>query len=306
MKKLVLFGKYYIFLMVLSIMAVQITWAAEIDLLNLANLQVSDTSLGTNLIVKEDSSGVKYIVGSNNIGQFLAPVNVPMESEVQISGYFRCCYASIEIFLLADEEQIKLLFYPYNDSTTLSGNALTTTSKDESSAAISGYNTVRLALTGGEAKVYINDVFSQKVTLRNPNVVFTQIKVNDIGTDDSREMLYNIKAGGNVSTVCSTIPTGANTASTHYDEGFDAGKQACISNPASCSITVSGGDISCPTTNSGDGIQLPTIAPNLNLHIPTIEYQSLGGKMNLWVDLQFTTTDDGKMWWILDDYGVNP
>ena len=268
---MVLFGRYSTFLVVLSIIAVQITWAAEVDLLNLADLQVSDTSLGTNLIVKEDSSGVKYIVGNNNIGQFLAPINVPMESEVQISGYFQCCYASIEVFLLADEEQIKLLFHPYSNSTTLSGNALTTTSKDESSAAISGYNTVRLALTGGEAKVYINDVFSQKVTLRNPNVVFTQIKVNDIGTNDRTEMLYDIKAGGSVSTVCSS------------------------SNPV-----VSTNDVAV-TSN-----QLPTIAPNLNLHIPTIEYQSLGGNMNIWVDLQFTTTDDGKMWWVLDGYGVNP
>lgn len=51
--------------------------------------------------------------------------------------------------------------------------------------------------------------------------------------------------------------------------------------------------------------QLPTLAPNLNIHIPTIEYQSLGEKMNLWVDLQFSTTDDGKMSWVLDNYGIN-
>jgi hypothetical protein len=71
------------------------------------------------------------------------------------------------------------------------------------------------------------------------------------------------------------------------------------------------GGVSCPNSNSGTVLpilnsQLPTIAPNLNLHIPTIEYQSLGGNMNIWVDLQFTTTDDGKMWWVLDDSGVNP
>ena len=69
------------------------------------------------------------------------------------------------------------------------------------------------------------------------------------------------------------------------------------------------GGVSCPNSNSGTVLpisnsQLPTIAPNLNLHIPTIEYQSLGGNMNIWVDLQFTTTDDGKMWWVLDDSGV--
>ncbi|EDN67041.1 secreted protein [Beggiatoa sp. PS] len=51
---------------------------------------------------------------------------------------------------------------------------------------------------------------------------------------------------------------------------------------------------------------LTVISPDLTIHIPNADYQSLGGTMNLWVNLKFTPTDDGKMWWILDSYGVNP
>jgi hypothetical protein len=68
-----------------------------------------------------------------------------------------------------------------------------------------------------------------------------------------------------------------------------------------CTTNPTVGD-STPVASS----QLPTIAPNLNLHIPSIDYQSLGGTMNLWVDLKFTPTDDGKLWWVLDNYGTNP
>jgi hypothetical protein len=51
--------------------------------------------------------------------------------------------------------------------------------------------------------------------------------------------------------------------------------------------------------------QLPTISPNLSIHIPSAEYQSLGGTMNLWVDLQFISNPDGKLMWELSNYGVN-
>jgi hypothetical protein len=68
-----------------------------------------------------------------------------------------------------------------------------------------------------------------------------------------------------------------------------------------CTTNPTVGD-STPVASS----QLPTIAPNLNLHIPSIDYQSLGGTMNLWVDLKFTPTDDDKLWWVLDNYGTNP
>ena len=51
---------------------------------------------------------------------------------------------------------------------------------------------------------------------------------------------------------------------------------------------------------------LPSIALNLDLHIPSVEYQSLAGKMNVWIDLKFMSTDDDQIWWKLDGYGVNP
>ncbi len=187
--------------------AVQAVSAAEIDLLNLANLEEGDTSLGTNLIVKVDDTGKKFVVGNNNLGQLLAPVSLPMESEVNISTYLYI--GNPELFLLADEYQVKLTLHNNGGSySKLTGNALTSSSQDASSAWIDGYNTVRVAMTGGEVKIYVNDVFSQKATLRDENITFTQIKLNDIGTNPSYEALYEFKAGGNVTTVAPPISAG--------------------------------------------------------------------------------------------------
>lgn len=182
--------------------------AAEVDLLNLANLDEGDTSLGRNLIVKVDKAGKKYVIGNNALGQLLAPVKLPMESEVNISAHLNSGGAfpftgQLELFLLADEYQVKLIIIPWGGKySTLTGNALTATSQDASSAWVDGYNMVRVALTGGEVKVYVNDVFSQKATLRDENITFTQIKLNDIGTNPDYEALYEFKAGGNVTTIC--------------------------------------------------------------------------------------------------------
>ena len=252
--------------------------------------------LGEAIVVKSytNDSGelVKYITsqkGEDAAALSIEPIKAAREFEVILE------VNNSSIFLLSisnNETKIDLSFYS-NCWATLGNNNEARCTKTSTEV-----HTIKLKVKDGVVKSYINSDFFQTHALEQPDAIFTKIQISEIGNDDA---IYFIK-GSNLNGSPNTAPDIEGS----YGDGFNAGKQTCISNPASCGITVSNGGASCPTTNSGDGIQLPTIAPNLNLHIPTIEYQSLGGKMNLWVDLQFTTTDDGKMWWILDDYGVNP
>ncbi len=252
--------------------------ATEINLLNLANKNENDTSLGDRVIVKLDaSSGEKYLTGNNSDGQLLATVNLPMESEVNMRFYLASISYDLKLFLLADEYQIKLKLNPMGRSyNQLSGNALTASTDDASGAWENGYNKVRLVLTDGEAKVYINDVFSQKATLSDPNLVFTQLKVNSIDPLHSngsiKTAIYEIKAGGNVTTACSinsSTPTNVNT-----------------------------------NGNNSTGSTTAIIGSNLNIHIPNASYHTLLDTMNLWVDLQLVPSTDDSLMWRLSNYGV--
>jgi len=133
----------------------------------------------------------------------------------------------------------------------------------------SGYdfNEIKIIARNGVANVYTNgQVYGNPVNF-DPGIVFERVAIEGITADDR---ISEVKVRG-IQTTCATNPTSGNGTVT-------------------------------PVASS----QLPTIAPNLNMHIPSLEYQSLGGKMNLWVDLKFTPTDDDKIWWVLDNYGVNP
>ncbi|MDM8560079.1 hypothetical protein [Candidatus Parabeggiatoa sp. HSG14] len=57
---------------------------------------------------------------------------------------------------------------------------------------------------------------------------------------------------------------------------------------------------SCPVGNSG------IVSPNLNIKIPSLNYQSLTGTQNIWVDFEYLgTNSEGKHIWGLKNYGVN-
>ena len=46
-----------------------------------------------------------------------------------------------------------------------------------------------------------------------------------------------------------------------------------------------------------------TITPNLDIHLPSLNYQSLTGALNLWVDLEFYGREEGNLLWKLKGYG---
>jgi len=257
----------------------QVTIAAEIDLLNLDSRSVGDTSLGDHVIVSQDTdTSAKYITGNDGaVGQMLAPINMPSGSEVRMK--VKLYLADLKLSLLADEYQIALSLE--GTSTSLSGNALTKSASDIGHAWVSGgHNVIKLALIGSEVKVYINDVFSQKATLVNPNLAFNQLKLNGIKPTtryDGYVAIYELKAGGNVTTAAS-CPSGSSTTTT----------------------PISG------TTNTGD---LPQISSNLDIKIPRGLYSQSGGlftpagSIPVWADLKYNA---GGNYWTLSGAGVLP
>jgi len=53
-------------------------------------------------------------------------------------------------------------------------------------------------------------------------------------------------------------------------------------------------------------LETVTIAPNLNINIPHVDYTFPDGTQNLWVNLQFVPSNDGRLMWQLNNYGINP
>jgi hypothetical protein len=83
---------------------------------------------------------------------------------------------------------------------------------------------------------------------------------------------------------------------TDIDNAIEQGKQICKNNPSSCGINVA------TTTNEGTG----TVSESLDIHMPSLNYTTLLGTQNIWVDFKYSGMNfEGKHIWELKDFGVN-
>ncbi|MBF0232683.1 MAG: hypothetical protein HQK65_06550 [Desulfamplus sp.] len=104
-----------------------------------------------------------------------------------------------------------------------------------------------------------------------------------------------------------------------YSDEFQAGMQKCINDPASCGIPVGHGGFTQADLDakydagynagisvcSSDDCTPPSLSAGLDLHIPDVNYKPLGGNpMNLWIDFEFYSEDNGFYLWLLKDFGV--
>jgi hypothetical protein len=103
----------------------------------------------------------------------------------------------------------------------------------------SAWNHLRLSVADGEAKLYINDVFLDKVTPNNPDASYTNLVIDGIRNVDGI-------TGVGVKGAEATPPSNSGD----FDSGKQAGIQQCVNDPASCGITVSAGDSG--TSTGGD------------------------------------------------------
>jgi hypothetical protein len=168
-----------------------------IDLLNLDNYaEGASLPYGENLIVKMvETTGEKYIVGkSSGLGKLKFPVKLTGDFEVSFKVFNVLKYYNtwFNFFLTAGEHQLNVTFSG-DGNTKLTADSQSG-GGDASDAFIRGKsNTFRLAISNNIAKLYINDVFSQKVTL-TPNLIYTQLIAIGI---ESQDAVYDLNINGN-------------------------------------------------------------------------------------------------------------
>jgi len=206
---------------------------AETDLLNLSAYQEGDTpTYGDNIIMEQDeNTEVKWIscppTALEN-GKITFPVNLSGDFEVfiRISPGYYDFQAGEELFLISDEYRIKLSL---SDLEIQAGD---TTDDLGESDAWQEVNDIRLSIINNIAKVYLNDVFDGKITLK-PNQVYNKLSIQNIDNNTSAGVtrIYDLKISGGTATTTTpetttpennTTTTPIPTTSTNCNAKYDA------------------------------------------------------------------------------------
>ena len=145
---------------------------SESDFLNLPAYNEGDT-LGENLIVGVDEvSQTKWISGHTGDGSLtVEPVALSDEFEIAVRTVPESA-TDTHIFLVSGEDKIELKF-------NCCGAHLNNTAGGGSWRSFD-VNVMRLYVNGTVAKLYVNDVFYQKVTLTKADLTYTQITISDL------------------------------------------------------------------------------------------------------------------------------
>jgi hypothetical protein len=188
---------------------------ANTDLLNLsAYSEGAALPYGENVIVgQEEGSTIKWVTGNGvEDGRLKFPVNISGDFELFLKVKFVKNWSSDyarKLFLTADEYQITLTFF--SSGVSLRADQILGPS-DQSNAWRAGQiNTVKLSVKGNVAKLYINDVFSQKLTdlkqgLTYSLLLFAGLKKNN--------QLYELKIDGSSGATPTPISSGGESGST--------------------------------------------------------------------------------------------
>jgi hypothetical protein len=151
---------------------------------------------GENLVVKESEYGQKYVscTSPDRLGILEHSVNLSGEFEVVINADFKEGNWSKKILLTAGDSEL--------DQLTVSFPAYSINFGDNSSSnnwiEYSSINTLRLSVKDGVAKLYINDYFRGKLTLSNPDTIYTKLLINGITNNDR---LFEVKGRNITGTV---------------------------------------------------------------------------------------------------------
>jgi len=185
---------------------------ANTDLLSLStHTEGATPSYGENVTIgMVENTGVKYVTATpDNSGKLKFPVslsgNFEVEFKVLNSGSIS---GQIDFFLTADEHKIFVHFARYG---SIKLTADSQSGDGDASGAFIEYqsNAFRISISNNIAKLYVNDVFSQKVTL-TPDLTYTQILMGGIEPADS---VFALSISGSAS-VADTGNTGACTGNT--------------------------------------------------------------------------------------------
>jgi hypothetical protein len=154
---------------------------AQTDLLKLDSYKEGDiASYGENIVVKQDEkTGIKWISrGVDTIGS--GTIKFPMNLSGDFELFIQIYSAGSEVMLLtSDEYRIKLDWYFHRGSLENLAAGKDKVDLNQSDAAKDGINKIRFSVVNNVAKVYMNDVFDGKITLK-PDLGYTQLIIQDI------------------------------------------------------------------------------------------------------------------------------
>ncbi len=143
-----------------------------------------------------------------------------------------------------------------------------------------GYNNTLISLKSGAADAIGNGCGVTGESFFNGSI-------DDIRIYDRALTQTEVKELHQETTSCTDANTDGSTA---------AGIAQCKANPASCGIDTSGGSV---TGESG------TVSANLDIYMPSLNYTTLLGTQNIWVNLNFSHEESGQFYWTLKNYGSN-
>jgi hypothetical protein len=171
---------------------------AQTDLLKLDSYKEGDIpSYGENIVVKQDEkTSIKWISqGVDTIGS--ATIKFPMNLSGDFELFIQIYSAGNEVMLLSsDEYRIKLdWYYDYGRLDYLAAGK-DRVSLDQGDASKNGINKIRFSVVNNVAKVYMNDVFDGKITLK-PDLVYTQLIIQDI---KEKTQIYALTSSGSPTT----------------------------------------------------------------------------------------------------------
>jgi hypothetical protein len=184
---------------------------ANTDLLNLsAHSEGAALPYGENIVVGQDEhSSVKWVTGNGvEDGRLKFPVNISGDFELFMKVKFASSWSDIyKIFLTSEEYKIEFVFGSIIALSFGKENAY-----DESGAWRKGNtNELKLSVKGNVAKLYINDVFSQKLTTLKPGLTYTLLLFDKWLKNDQ---LYELKIGGSASATATPISSGGGECGT--------------------------------------------------------------------------------------------
>ncbi|MEY3218993.1 MAG: hypothetical protein RIT27_350 [Pseudomonadota bacterium] len=264
--------KHY-FMAAAVLISSQIAFAAEepkfTDPINLSSL-TSGSSAGNGLIVRQFDNGGNFLSAKEkSSGSLKVPINLSGKFEVQIAVFPGTFGNGIFVHLTAaDDSKISIETQrAWVGFTGKYAGVFKQATYNPEGWSDTGWNVLHLLVDAGVAKLYINDIFLDKINLNSPNATFTNLLIPTITDKDGI-------AGIGVKQLSGTTTGGTTTGG-----------------------TTTGNNCSSPVT----------LDANLNMKIPNATYQpALGNPMNLWANFQFVPSSDGSMTWKLSNYGVNP
>jgi len=200
---------------------------------------------GTNVVVGQDEqTGKKYVTGVDGKGVLNIPVDLKEDFDIVVKlNCYQTKSSSRYIYLTlideADREyQVALRFWGYDTPNYKEKHVILTAGKtDNDNTDKSGMwkdsdtdNEVKLSVDGTMAEVYVNGLLSQQLPLKT-GMNYTLLRFGDLtATDQLYELTLTTNGSDKV-----ILPTS-------FDAGKLAGIEQCQMDPASCGITMGGGE----------------------------------------------------------------